>query len=60
MAVMDWYSRYVVAWKLSNSLDTGFFTEALVQTMGKGKPLVFNTDQGSQSTNREFIQASKD
>ena len=44
-AVMDWYSRYVVSWKLSNTLDTGFCMEALSQALEKGKPRVFNTDQ---------------
>ena len=45
VAIMDWYSRYVVAWKLSNTLDTGFCMEALAQALERGKPLVFNTDQ---------------
>ena len=60
VAIMDWYSRYVVAWKLSNTLDTGFCIEALDQALERGKPLVFNTDQGSQFTSREFTQALKD
>ena len=60
VAVMDWYSRYVVPWKLSNTLDTGFCMEALAQALEKGKPRVFNTDQGSQFTSKEFTQALKD
>ena len=60
VAIMDWYSRYVVAWKLSNTLDTGFCMEALAQALERGKPLVFNTDQGSQFTSREFTQALQD
>ena len=47
---MDWYSRHVVAWRLSNTLDADFCVEALEDALGKGKPEVFNTDQGSQST----------
>ena len=50
VAVMDWYSRYVMAWRLSNTLDAGFCAEALEEALGKGKPEVFNTDQGSQFT----------
>ena len=56
VAVMDWYSRYVVAWRLSNTLDAGFCAGALEEALGKGKPEVFNTDQGSQFTSLEFTQ----
>ena len=45
VAVMDWYSRYVVAWRLSNTLEAGFCAEALEEALGKGRPEVFNTDQ---------------
>ena len=51
---MDWYSRHVVAWRLSNTLDADFCVEALEDALGKGKPEVFNTDQGSQSTGEAF------
>ena len=45
VAVMDWHSRYVVSWRLSNTLEAGFCAEALEETLGKGRPEVFNTDQ---------------
>ncbi len=51
---MDWYSRHVVAWRLSNTLDADFCVEALEDALGKGKPEVFNTDQGSQFTGEAF------
>jgi putative transposase len=54
VAVMDWYSRYVVAWSLSNTLDANFCVEALEEALSKGKPEVFNTDQGSQFTSDGF------
>ena len=56
VAIMDWHSRYVVAWRLSNTLEAGFCTEALTESLARGRPEVFNTDQGSQFTSREFIQ----
>ena len=51
---MDWYSRYVVAWRLSNTLDADFCVETLEEALGKGPPEVFNTDQGSQFTGEAF------
>ena len=54
VAIMDWRSRYVVAWRLSNTLDADFCVEALEEALGKGKPEVFNTDQGSQFTSEGF------
>jgi len=55
VAIMDWYSRKVLAWRLSNTLDTEFCTDALEEALGKhGKPDIFNTDQGSQFTSLEF------
>jgi len=54
-AVIDWFSRKVLAWKLSITLDTGFCIEAVEEAMAKyGKPEVFNTDQGSQFTSLAF------
>ena len=50
VVIMDWYSRYVLAWKLSNTLDADFCVEALEEALSKGKPDIFNTDQGSQFT----------
>ena len=54
VAIMDWYTRYVVAWNLSNTLDADFCVEALEEALGKGRPEVFNTDQGSQFTGEAF------
>lgn len=55
-AVIDWYSRYILAWKLSNSLDGLFCREVLQEALNKfGKPEWFNTDQGTQYTCVEFI-----
>lgn len=55
-AVIDWYSRYVLAWKLANSLDGSFCREALLEALENGNPEIFNTDQGAQYTNKEFIE----
>jgi hypothetical protein len=54
VVIMDWYSRYVLAWKLSNTLDADFCVEALEEALSKGKPDIFNTDQGSQFTGKAF------
>jgi len=54
VAIMDWYSRHVVAWRLSNTMDADFCVEALEKALGKGPPEVFNTDQGSQFTGEGF------
>jgi len=54
VVIMDWYSRYVLAWRLSNTLDADFCVEALEEALKKGKPDVFNTDQGSQFTGKAF------
>jgi putative transposase len=53
-AVIDWYSRYVVAWRLSNTLDGDFCLAMLEEALGCGKPEVFNTDQGAQFTAAAF------
>lgn len=54
-AVIDWYSRFVLAWRLSTTLETAFCKEALEEALAKyGKPEIFNTDQGSQFTSEEF------
>ena len=60
VAIMDWHSRYVVAWGLSNTLDACFCAEALGEALNQGTPDVFNTDQGSQFTSREFTQILQD
>lgn len=54
VAVMDWYSRYVVSWELSVTLEAAFCCEALERALRRGRPEVFNTDQGGQFTSREF------
>jgi putative transposase len=54
-AVMDWYSRYVLSWRLSNRLEGNFCVEALDEALKHGKPEVFNTDQGSQFTSAVFV-----
>lgn len=53
-AVIDWYSRYVIGWKLSNTLDGAFCLEMLEDALRGGKPEVFNTDQGVQFTAAAF------
>ena len=53
VAIMDWHSRYVVAWRLSNTLEAGFCAEALAEALARGKPEVFNTGQGSQFSSRK-------
>ena len=60
VAVMDWHSRYVLSWRLSNTLEAGFCAEALTEAMDRGRPEVFNTDQGSQFTSQEFTQVLQD
>ena len=54
-AVIDWYSRYVVAWRLSNTLDGSFCLEMLEEALRGGRPEVFNTDQGVQFTAAAFV-----
>jgi len=61
VAVMDWHSRKVLSWRLSNTLHTDFCVAALEEALAKyGKPAIFNTDQGSQFTSLEFTQTLKD
>jgi putative transposase len=54
VAVMDWVSRYVLAWRLSNLLDASFCIDALDEALSQGRPEIFNTDQGSQFTDEDF------
>lgn len=54
VAVMDWYSRYVLSWKLSNTLDSTFCIEALEAALKIAQPEIFNSDQGTQFTCRDF------
>lgn len=53
-AVIDWFSRYVLSWRLSNTLEGRFCLEALEEALLHGRPEIFNTDQGSQFTAREY------
>ena len=53
-AVMDWHTRYVLSWELSNTLDASFCVSALDRALRKSKPEIFNSDQGSQFTGGEF------
>lgn len=54
VAIIDWYSRYVLSWQLSNSLDASFCVEALKEALNTGRPDIFNTDQGCQFTSMAF------
>jgi putative transposase len=58
-AVMDWYSRYVLSWKVSLTLDATFCVEALEEALAIGTPDIFNTDQGSQFTSKDFTSVLK-
>ena len=60
VAIMDWHSRKVLAWRLSNSMDTRFCIEALQEAISRyGTPDIFNTDQGSQFTSEAFTSVLK-
>ncbi|MBK8798894.1 MAG: IS3 family transposase [Anaerolineales bacterium] len=54
VAIMDWYSRYVLGWRLSNTLDGQFCLDTLQELLARNKPTMFNTDQGVQFTARQF------
>ncbi len=54
VAIIDWYSRYVLSWVLSNTLDTAFCLTALDQALAHAQPDIFNTDQGCQFTSQDF------
>jgi len=55
-AVIDWFTRFVLSWRISNTLSTDFCLEVVEEAFSKyGKPQVFNTDQGSQYTSKEFV-----
>ena len=55
VAVMDVFSRYIISWQLSNTLESGFCCEALKEAPERGRPEYFNTDQGAQFTSSEFL-----
>jgi putative transposase len=56
VAILDWYSRYVVDWEVSITLDTGFCLSALDRALEKAKPEIFNSDQGAQFTSEQFTK----
>jgi putative transposase len=56
VAVLDWFSRYVLAWELSITLDVTFCIDALEQALRNGRPEIFNSDQGVQFTSTEFTR----
>ena len=56
VAIIDWHSRYVLTWRLSNSLESSFCVEALEAALEFGRPEIFNTDQGVQFTSRVFTE----
>jgi putative transposase len=61
VAIMDWYSRKVLSWRLSNSMDADFCVSALEEALAKyGKPGIFNTDQGSQFTSFAFTNVLRE
>ena len=56
VAILDWFSRYVLAWEVSNTLDSDFCVAALDRALARGRPTIFNTDQGSQFTGHTFTR----
>jgi len=56
LAIMDWHSRFVIEWEVSNSLESSPFVETLKRAMKKSKPKIFNSDQGSQFTAIEWLK----
>jgi putative transposase len=56
VAIMDWYSRYVLSWRLSNTLETSFCLEALEEALTHGPAEIFNSDQGCQFTSHAFTR----
>jgi len=59
-AVIDWFSRFVLAFELSNTLDSAFCIRALLSALGISQPVIFNTDQGSQFTSLDFTSVLKE
>ena len=60
VAILDWFSRYVIAWRLSNTLEGSFCLEALDEALATGRPEIFNSDQGSQFTSAAFTGRLED
>jgi len=60
VVVMDWYSRKILSWRLSNTIESDFCVEALQEALSRyGRPKIFNTDQGSQFTSNDFVDTLK-
>ena len=59
-AVIDWYSRYILSWRISNTMDNDFCIEALDDALTHGLPDIFITDQGVQFTSKKFIKRLTD
>lgn len=59
VAIMDWFSRFVLSWELSNTMETGFCLAALDAAFGFGQPEIWNSDQGSQFTAADFLAPLK-
>jgi putative transposase len=60
VAILDWYSRYVISWRLSNSLEVSFCVEALEEALSWQQPEIVNSDQGVQFTSRKFTSRLED
>src|SRR5690349_7632361 len=56
VAVLDWYSRYIVSWSFSDTLELGFVLDAARQALARATPEIWNTDQGSQFTSPQFSE----
>jgi putative transposase len=56
VAIIDWHSRFILSWRLSNTLESDFCVDALVEAFRYGKPRIFNTDQGVQFTSQYFTK----
>ena len=57
--IIDWFSRYVLSWRLSNTPEVLFCLEALEEALAHGRPEIFNSDQGSQFTSQKFTSRLK-
>ena len=56
VAILDWYSRYVVSWELDQSMQIAFVIEAVQRALSQGRPQIWNSDQGSQFTSPQYTQ----
>lgn len=61
VAIMDWHSRKILSWQISNTLESAFCIQALQEALSRyGRPEIFNTDQGAQFTSNDFTKVLKD